>query len=81
MQEFLLELWETTKTTILMITHDVEEAIFLAQRIYVLSANPGTVIEELQIDLPEQSNTDPHTVKLTPEFQAYRQTILNGLRH
>ena len=42
MQEFLLDVWRTTGTTILMVTHDVEEAIFLAQRIYVLVVAPGT---------------------------------------
>lgn len=81
MQEFLLKLWRDTKTTILMITHDVEEAIFLAQRIYVLSANPGTVVEELKIALPELSGEDPHGIKITPEFQDYRHQILQDLRH
>lgn len=80
MQEFLLQLWQETKTTILMITHDVEEAIFLAQRIYVLSAHPGTVVEELQIDLPDKDEDDPHAIKVTPAFQDYRHKILHGLR-
>ena len=56
MQQFLLELWERTGISILMITHDVEEAVFLAQRIYVLTAHPGTVQRELKIDLPRDRN-------------------------
>ena len=81
MQEFLLELWQNTKTTILMITHDVEEAIFLAQRIYVLSANPGSVVSNLEIELPEISPEDPHAIKTCSEFQHYRHEIMHGLRH
>ncbi|HIK34897.1 MAG TPA: ABC transporter ATP-binding protein [Thermosynechococcus sp. M98_K2018_005] len=52
MHEFLLALWHRTRTTILMITHDVEEAVFLAQRIYVLTSSPGHVKQEVVIDLP-----------------------------
>lgn len=47
MQEFLLDVWRTTGTTILLVTHDVEEAVFLSQRIYVLSSHPGRVMEEV----------------------------------
>src|SRR5205823_3782628 len=49
MQEFLLRIWRDTQTTILMVTHDVTEAVFLSQRIYVLSSNPGRVKTELRI--------------------------------
>ena len=47
MQEFLLDIWRETGTTVLMVTHDVEEALFLAQRIYVLSSHPGRVKREI----------------------------------
>jgi NitT/TauT family transport system ATP-binding protein len=49
MQEFLLDVWRTTGTTILLVTHDVEEAVFLSQRIYVLSSHPGRVMEEVVV--------------------------------
>lgn len=52
MQQFLLELWRNTGTTIFMITHDVEEAVFGSQRIYVLTSHPGSIKTELTIDLP-----------------------------
>ena len=52
MQQFLLKLWQQTHTTILMITHDVEEAIFLSQRIYIMTAHPGKIKEEIEINLP-----------------------------
>lgn len=77
MQQFLLELWERTGISILMITHDVEEAVFLAQRIYVLTAHPGTVQRELKIDLPR--DRDYH-IRRQPRFQAYREDITDLLR-
>jgi NitT/TauT family transport system ATP-binding protein len=49
MQEFLVGVWRDTGTTIVMVTHDVEEAIFLSQRIYVLSSHPGTVKREIAV--------------------------------
>jgi NitT/TauT family transport system ATP-binding protein len=49
MQEFLVSVWRDTGTTVLMVTHDVEEAIFLGQRIYVLSSHPGRVKREISI--------------------------------
>ncbi len=49
MQEFLVSVWRETGTTILMVTHDVEEAIYLSQRIYVLSSHPGRVKREIVV--------------------------------
>jgi len=52
MQEFILRVWRETGTTIVMVTHDVEEAVFLAGRIYVLSPRPGRVAAELPVPFP-----------------------------
>jgi NitT/TauT family transport system ATP-binding protein len=49
MQEFLFDLWRDTGTTILLVTHDVEEAIYLSQRIYVFSSHPGRVKREITV--------------------------------
>ena len=54
MHEFIIDLWQRTKITILSITHDVEEAVFLSNRIFVLSSRPGTVKKELTINLAER---------------------------
>jgi ABC-type nitrate/sulfonate/bicarbonate transport system ATPase subunit len=55
MHEFLQSVWERTGVTILMVTHDVEEAIYLAQRIYVFSSHPGRVKAELSVPFAERA--------------------------
>jgi NitT/TauT family transport system ATP-binding protein len=77
MQQFLLEVWRRTQTSIFMITHDVEEAVFLAQRIYVLSAHPGTVQREILIDLPSERD---YQIKRQPRFQDHKEEIMDLLR-
>jgi len=66
MQEFLLRVWRETHTSMLLVTHDVSEAVFLGQRIYLLSSNPGRVRTELAVPLPEDRD---YTAKRTPIFQ------------
>lgn len=77
MQQFLISLWEQTHTTILMITHDVEEAVFLSQRIYVMSSHPGRIKEEVQIELPRHRDIE---MKLDPEFIRIKRQIIHSLR-
>jgi len=52
MQELLLQVWQAERTTVLFVTHDVEEAILLSDRIYVMTARPGRIKAEIAIDLP-----------------------------
>ncbi len=77
MQQFLLEVWRKTGCTILMITHDVQEAVFLAQRVYVFSARPGTVKAEIAIDLPTERN---YQVKRQVNFHQQADRIIDLLR-
>jgi NitT/TauT family transport system ATP-binding protein len=51
LQDELLEIWGATSTTIVFITHDLEEAIYLGNRIIVLEANPGRVAADIRVDL------------------------------
>lgn len=78
MQQFLLGLWEQTHVTVLMITHDVEEAIYLSQRIYVLSSCPGQIKAEVTIPLPEHRELD---IKLSPEFVEIKRQVVHLLRN
>ena len=77
MQQFLLDIWHKTGCTILMITHDVGEAVFLSQRVYVFSARPGTVKEEVKIELPSDRN---YTIKRQPIFHQQADYIIDLLR-
>ena len=76
MQKFLLELWEQTHTTILMITHDLEEAVFLSQRIYVMSAQPGQIKQEVKVQLPAQRDLE---MKLDPAFIRIKRALIHVL--
>ncbi len=77
MQQFLLELWQRTHCTIFQITHDVEEAVFLAQRVYVLRAQPGEIEREYRIDLPGDRD---YRIKRQGPFQHYVAEIVDLLR-
>ncbi|MDJ0744086.1 MAG: ABC transporter ATP-binding protein [Xenococcaceae cyanobacterium MO_167.B27] len=77
MQQFLLEIWYKTGCTILMITHDVQEAVFLSERVYVLSARPGTVQEEISINLPRDRD---YNIKRRPLFHQQADRIIDILR-
>jgi ABC-type nitrate/sulfonate/bicarbonate transport system ATPase subunit len=77
MQQFLLGLWEKTHITVLMITHDVEEAIFLAQRVHVMGSRPGRIKQTIQTNLPAQHDLE---IKLSPEFIEIKREIIHALR-
>jgi len=72
MQDFLLTVWHRTGTTVLMVTHDVEEAIYLSQRIYVLAARPGRIAEEIEV--PFGTSRGP-TIMRDPRFLDLRDEI------
>jgi len=61
MQELLLEVWARVNTTIIFITHDIDEALFLADRILVMSPRPGRIIDEIRLDFPRPRHPDVMT--------------------
>ena len=77
MQELLLGIWEQDRKTILFVTHDVDEAIFMANRVVVFTARPGRIKTELAIDLPHPRH---YTVKTTPRFAEYKATLTEAIR-
>ena len=68
----LLRIWERDRKTILFVTHDIDEAIYLADRVIVMSASPGRVIREIAVELSRPRRLD---IRNTPAFAAYRQAI------
>ena len=78
MQELLLSVWQKLKPTIIFVTHDIDEAIFLSDTIYVMSARPGRIQKRIDVNLPR-----PRTVALTASeaFATMKLDILNLIRH
>src|SRR5271165_3393501 len=78
MQQLLLKVWDETASTILFVTHDVEEAVYLADRIFIMSAHPGTIIEDVQVpfDRPREL-----ALKERNEFHELQNYVLGRLRH
>jgi ABC-type nitrate/sulfonate/bicarbonate transport system ATPase subunit len=85
MQELLLEVWEDTgmsgsaggRKTVLFVTHDIDEAVFLASRVLVMSARPGRIKAELAVPLPYPREW---RVKTTPEFGALKARLMAEIR-
>ncbi len=77
MQELLLRVWEQTHKTVLFVTHDIEEAILLADRIYVMTARPGRIKHEVRVPLPR-----PRTVAVLDSdgFIRLRREVYQSIR-
>jgi NitT/TauT family transport system ATP-binding protein len=77
MQQLLLRVWDETASTILFVTHDVEEAIFLADRIFIMSAHPGTIVEDVQVPFDRPRDL---SLKQRNEFHELQNYVLGCLR-
>ena len=77
MQELLLDIWERERKTVLFVTHDIEEAIFLASRVLVMTARPGRIKADVRIDLPHPRR---YTIKTSPEFSALKARLTEEIR-
>ena len=77
MQELLLGIWEAETKTVLFVTHDIEEAIFMANRVLVMSARPGRIKAEVPVKLPHPRH---YTLKTTPEFSALKARLTEEIR-
>jgi NitT/TauT family transport system ATP-binding protein len=77
MQEELLKIWSQFKTTVIFVTHDIEEAIFLADRVVVMKTLPGGIKREVAIDLPRPR--EPSMIK-SEIFNEYRGEIFELIR-
>jgi NitT/TauT family transport system ATP-binding protein len=77
MQETLLDIWERNTKTVMFVTHDIEESIFLASRVIVMSARPGRIKLDLKIDLPYPRH---YTIKTSPEFSTLKAQLTEEIR-
>ncbi|WFS21140.1 ABC transporter ATP-binding protein [Pseudomonas sp. 905_Psudmo1] len=78
MQELLLDIWTRIRTTVVFVTHDIDEALFLADRILVMSPRPGRFIEDLRLEFPRPRNASLLT---SPGFTHLKRHCLELLRH
>jgi ABC-type nitrate/sulfonate/bicarbonate transport system ATPase subunit len=77
MQNLINELWEQIEGTILFVTHDIPEAVYLADRIHILSSGPGRVVDEVEIDLPLHRTEE---IKNTKRFRELETLVLEKIR-
>ncbi|HET7872994.1 MAG TPA: ABC transporter ATP-binding protein [Terriglobales bacterium] len=77
MQQLLLKIWDETACTILFVTHDVEEAVYLADRIFIMSSHPGTIVEDVQVPFERPRDLE---LKEKNEFHELQHYVLGRLK-
>ena len=73
LQNHLLQIWQADRPTLLVVTHDVEEAVFFGDRVIVLEGNSGRIKDDYTIDLPRPRQ------RIGPQFQRWKETVLKSL--
>jgi NitT/TauT family transport system ATP-binding protein len=79
MQDLLLELWRTTQATIFFVTHSIEEAVFLGDRIYVVSNSPGTILHELTIEPSDRPSKEMQREEKFQQTVYYLRDLISQL--
>ncbi len=77
MQELLLKIWEDNRKTVLFVTHDIEEAVFMANRVLVMSARPGRFKSEVQVPFAHPRS---YRIKTAPEFTRLEEQLTEDIR-
>jgi NitT/TauT family transport system ATP-binding protein len=78
LEDLVRTLWHTTGVTLLFVTHDIDEAVYLGQRVVVLSSSPTHVVEDLAIDLPDER--DQLTTRSDPRFVELRTHVYGRIK-
>ncbi|NVJ93055.1 MAG: ABC transporter ATP-binding protein, partial [Methylocystaceae bacterium] len=78
MQQLLLTVWEHSKKTVVFVTHDIDEAILLADRVLVMSGRPGQIKKDIRVNIERPRSMD---LVMEPEFIAMKREIIELLKH
>ena len=70
-------IWEQAQKTVIFVTHDIDEAIFMASRVAVFSARPGCIKSEIEVDFPHPHH---YTLKTSPEFMQLKARLTEEIR-
>lgn len=76
MQQLLLRVWEHSKKTVVFVTHDIDEAILLGDRVFVMGARPGHIREIIDVNIAHPRTLD---MAMEPEFIALKRRVMNLL--
>ena len=77
MQELLLSIWEKHRKTVLFVTHDIEEAIFMANRVLVMTARPGRIKADVPVSIPHPRD---YNIKTSPDLAALKEQLTEDIR-
>lgn len=78
MQSLLLDIWQASQKTVLFVTHDIDEAIYLADRVLIMGAGPGRIVAELSVTAPRPRSAD---FVVSNEFVELKRQILGAIQH
>ena len=78
LEDLVRDLWKRLKVTVLFVTHDIDEAVYLGERVLVLSSSPTIVLEEVQVDLP--FDRDQLTTRMLPRFATLRAHVYERIQ-
>lgn len=79
MQDLLLDLWRTTQATVFFVTHSIEEAVFLGDRVYVLSNSPGTILHELEVEPSDRPSKEMQRQERFQQTVYYLRDLISRL--
>ena len=78
MQDWLLKIWQTHKKSVLFVTHDIDEAIYLSDRVYVMSERPGHIVHELKVDFKRPRSKE---ILVSEQYLDYKKQLTEQLNY
>ena len=81
MQDLLLEIVGKTGLTVLLVTHDIEEALYLAEKVIVMKPHPGRIADVIYPDMRREDHESKETLVVSEQFIRWQKHLLNGMRH